>query len=83
MRHSSTLSSVLREGVFSETLRAPVLLAQVLPERTPLQRTGYEPYSPSFRELTFSETRLPAYNILGNSVCKKKESELLEEEAKQ
>jgi hypothetical protein len=36
---------------------APVLLAQVLPERTPLHRTGYERYSLSFREPTFSETK--------------------------
>jgi hypothetical protein len=42
--------------VFSE-----IHIAPVLPERTPLQRTGCERYSPSFRELAFSETRLPAY----------------------
>jgi hypothetical protein len=29
-----------RRGFFSETRPAPVLLAQVLPDRTPLYRTG-------------------------------------------
>jgi hypothetical protein len=29
------------EGMFSETRPAPVLLAQDLPDRTPLHRTGY------------------------------------------
>jgi hypothetical protein len=43
-------------------------LAQVSPDRTPLHGTGYERYSPSFRYPSFSETRLPAYGVLGNSV---------------
>jgi hypothetical protein len=53
---------------FSETPTvAPVLLAQVPPDRTPLHRTGYERYSPRIREMMFSETELPEYYILGNS----------------
>ena len=38
-------SKSFREGSFSETRPAPVLLAQVLTYRTPLHRTGYELYS--------------------------------------
>jgi hypothetical protein len=55
------------EGKFSETRTAPVLLTQVLPDRTPLYRTGYQQYSPSFRYPPFSETELPEMPILGNS----------------
>ena len=36
----------------------PVLLAQVLSDRTPLHRTSYGRYSASFRELPFLETEL-------------------------
>jgi hypothetical protein len=46
-----------REGVFLDTREAPVVLAQFPLDRTPLYRTGYERYSPSFRELRFSETK--------------------------
>src|SRR5829696_2409248 len=36
--------------MFSETRPAPVLLAQLPPDRTPLHRTGYERHSPSRRD---------------------------------
>ena len=44
-----------RHTHFSETHPAPVLLTQVSQDRTPLHRTGYERYSPSFRELPLPE----------------------------
>ena len=34
----------------------------------PPHKTGPERYSPSFREPSFSETRLPAYPVLGIAI---------------
>src|ERR671911_1513962 len=65
IRVSCLYSARIRELQFSETRPAPVLLTEVLADRTPLYRTGCERYSPSFLEQPFSETKLP---VLGRSV---------------
>jgi hypothetical protein len=60
---------------FSEIRAAPVLLARVPPDRTPLYRTGYERYSPSFleyvdtREDGSQEARSPGPRVEGRTVA--------------
>jgi len=50
---------ILAYGVLGNPPSPGLLLAQVPPDRTPLHRTGYERYSPNFRELLFLKARLP------------------------